>query len=273
MCHAIRAIPVCGRLWVRSAAFAALTLAAVGSAHAGCGDRPGTPNNVTMVATSPHSVEVSWRNTTFKGMNRSGSTSSDPTGNMYFDMYFRNGQKQNIGKDLTGTGPYQVNYGMVSSHVFDNLSPNSAYCFALRARTRGGTQGCISAVTSNWACATTLMANAKPIASPPKPGQQQPVISLQGGANGSDRITGHGFLPNAPVTIRVTNRQLNQVFVETIGGRRITSTPSGTLDVTLAGFCKIQGDELFFTANDGRPNPADKATGTLWSNAATTRCN
>jgi hypothetical protein len=59
-----------------------------------------------------------------------------------------------------------VSFGATSSQIFDGLAPNARYCFTLRARTERGTQGCISVVTSNWACATSLAAVISPA---PKP--------------------------------------------------------------------------------------------------------
>jgi hypothetical protein len=74
----------------------------------------------------------------------------------YFDMYFRDGATKPIGRDLTGARVgMSANYGEVTDYVFDKLSPNTKYCFALRARTEAGTQGCVSAETSNWACTAT----------------------------------------------------------------------------------------------------------------------
>lgn len=257
-------------------AFVSVFCLAAGAAHASCDDRPGTPNNITMTGISPTSVEVSWRNTTFKGMNPSGSTSSDPTHKMWFDMYFRNGTNGNIGRDLTGTGPYDVNYGMVSKKTFDGLAPSTRYCFSLRARTEGGTQGCISAVTSGVACASTLAPGQKPapvaMPTPPK-GNVAPSLSIEGKPNNTVVLTGAGFQPSASVTIRAVNRQLNQIWVTSIGGAPIKTSSSGSLSVTLQGFCKTQGDRVTFTATDGRADPSDKVMGKLFSNPVSVDCN
>ncbi len=241
----------------------------------GC-DRPGTPNNVTMTATSATSVEVEWRNTTGRGMNPPGSTSSDQTQKMWFDMFFRDGSTGVIGKDLGGTGPYDVNYGSVTKRTFDGLAPSTRYCFALRARTDSGKHGCVSEITSNWGCATTLAVGQKPAPSAPKPvapkGPASPHLGIQGQPENTLILTGGGFLSNAPVTIRVVNRALNQVWITTIGGAPITTSSSGSLSVTLKGLCKAPGDLLTFTVTDGRADPSDTVLGKLFSNAVSANC-
>ena len=139
-------------------------------AAASCNSRPGTPTNVTAEALSSTSIKFNWRNTT-------GRTLMEPR--MYFDMYMRDGANRPIGKDLTGTGPFDVSYGSISSKTFDDLAPNSRYCFSLRARTGRGTQGCISAITSNVACATTLAAGATPVHPPSPPPPAAIVINAR----------------------------------------------------------------------------------------------
>lgn len=128
-------------------------LLGVASANAGCGFRPGTPNKVRIAGASATAMTVEWRNTTGKFASGPLKWWSEPV--MYFDMYFRNGNKQQIGRDLTGQGSFLVQYGELTRYRFDKLAPNTRYCFALRARTEGGTQGCVSAVTSNWGCGAT----------------------------------------------------------------------------------------------------------------------
>src|SRR5215510_2168059 len=146
-------------LWV-----AVWTSVGATAATASCGDRPGTPDSVKAQAASASRIMVSWRNTTGKHAPLGLRLESAPIIGVvpasehiiYFDMYFRDGAMRPIGRDLTGTGVGRVSYHSVSSKSFDGLAPNTRYCFALRARTHAGTQGCISAQTSNWACATTL---------------------------------------------------------------------------------------------------------------------
>ena len=142
--------------------------AGVSSAAASCGSRPGTPRDVKAFAESATAMRVEWTNTTGKYAAKLGlpvSTESKlfkETGipladaSNYFDMYFRDAETKPIGRDLTGVRiGHSGESGEVINYVFGNLSPNTRYCFALRARTEAGTQGCVSAQTSNWACATT----------------------------------------------------------------------------------------------------------------------
>jgi hypothetical protein len=102
-----------------------------------------------------------------------------------------------------------VSFGATSSQIFDGLAPNARYCFTLRARTEGGTQGCISVVTSNWACAISLAAGISPAPnrqqSPPPP-PQGIVISAGAALNNTIVIKGSGFLHAAPVAVRVANQ-------------------------------------------------------------------
>jgi len=126
------------------------------TAHASCGSRPGTPNNVYAVPTSARSIALHWRNTTNKEMNKSGSTSKgDQPHGMYFDISVRDGNGNQVGRDITGGAFRNVTYGSLSSHVFENVAPSSTLCFQIRARTHAGTQGCVSQVFSARACATT----------------------------------------------------------------------------------------------------------------------
>ena len=147
--------------------FAALLYCGIGAtaAYASCGSRPGTPDRVEAHATSATSIGVSWRNTTGKhallGLEwefKPGLEIPIPHSEhiMYFDMYFRDATKRPINRDLTGRGSFRVSYGSRTAYQFGTLNPNTKYCFALRARTEAGTNGCISARNSNWACATTL---------------------------------------------------------------------------------------------------------------------
>ena len=128
------------------------------NAVASCSSRPGTPNQLVAQALSSSTIELSWRNTTNKGMNRSGSIGwGDQKHTMNFDIYVRDQAGHSIGRDITG-GARQSGlvYGVRSAYRFDRLAPNSHYCFAMRARTAGGTQGCISQAQSEWACVSTL---------------------------------------------------------------------------------------------------------------------
>jgi hypothetical protein len=232
-------------------------------AEASCDNRPGTPTNVSAPTVGPNSITFSWRNTT-------GRTLQEPR--MFFDMYMRDGAGNSTGMDLTGTGPYNVRYGSTSTKTFNNLRPNTKYCFSLRARTAGGTQGCISAVTSNVACATTPPSGSATVSTGPvDTGVGSPIVLQARGMPGNVIvITGRGFRPNTAVTIRVTDQTLRSLFFQTNNGHRITASGSGTLNETFRGVCQLPGI-LYFAAQDGRSNPSDR-TGTLWSNTPTINC-
>jgi len=191
---------------------------------------------------------------------------------MWFDMYLRDGANRPIGRDLTGTGPFSVSYGSISSKVFTGLAANTKYCFSLRTRTLGGTQGCISALASNIACTTTLPAGAPPVPPVPPPMAQRITISATGRPNNTIVITGGGFRPNAPVTVRVADDALKQVFLTANDGQRITSEGNGTINLTFHGLCTNPGN-LYFSANDGRQVPPRvDVTGVLWSNTVKIIC-
>lgn len=249
-------------------------LAAVplGNAAASCSNRPGTPNEVRFENASDTSITFSWRNTTGKGMNKSGSgpNYSDTPHSMFFDMYLRdaNNKHLNPNKDLTGTGGYKVVYGSRSSKEFTGLAPNTRYCFSLRARTEGGTQGCISAITSNVACGTTLAAGNK--GKPPPPPARAPTISLEGKPNNQVVLTCRYAQPQSALTIRVVDNALQNIYITTIAGAPIRADGSGNCNILLAGLCKAKGT-LFFSLTDGRKSRTDK-TGNLWSNTARLNC-
>ena len=126
---------------------------------------------------------------------------------MYFDIYVRDAKQGQLGKDQTGTGPFKgLVYGSRSSKVFDGLLANKGYCFALRARTGAGTQGCISEQTSAWACATTPPLGTPPVVAVNKPkaglpqaapaqpqGPAKPHLGILGQPNNTLLLTGGGF--------------------------------------------------------------------------------
>lgn len=124
---------------------------AMGAANASCDDRPGTPTNVTMETTS--STELTMRFTDTAG------------GWVWYDMYLDFEGGPNAGRNITGGTPdfhYQVKRGDRLQFTWRSLEPNRSYCAALRARSSRGTNGCVSLITSNWACARTL-AEAEPL--------------------------------------------------------------------------------------------------------------
>lgn len=255
------------------AAGALISTLAAASAGAACGDRPGTPNEVA-AQPSPGapmtSIRLSWRNTTARA--HSGTPHSG-----YFDIWVRASENgPNIGEDKTGFGPFHnLRYGTRSYHDFPNLAPGTRRCFQMRARTGAGTSGCLSASGSNWACATT---STTPPAAPAPSSGTSPVkrlgkvmgITVTQEPDNVFVVKSASMHANAPVTIRVVDDALNQVFITTIGGRRIVADAKGHFEVRLYGLCKASGT-LHFTANDGRKSTTDR-TGVVWTAPRTGTC-
>ena len=257
---------------------------AISAAQASCGDRPGTPNELKaepLAGAPTPTIRFSWRNTTGRGMNKSGSTSSGDTPHrMYFDITVRDEKGNDAGKGLTGTGPFSVTYGSRSYKDFDRLGVPQRLCFWIRARTEGGTQGCISKIAAGPVCATTAASPQtpaspqKPIKHTGKPGGEKgpPHITVLREAGNVFHVIGTSLRPNAPIAIRVVDaRTLMGPIVTTIDGRPIVSRGGGLVDVRLYGFCDRAQGPLSFSLNDGRENKADK-TGTLWSNTVQQPC-
>ena len=252
---------------------------AASAAQASCGDRPGTPNELKaepVAGAATPTIRFSWRNTTGKGLNKSGSTSSGDTPHrMYFDITVRDGKGNDAGKGLTGTGPFSVTYGSRSHQDFDRLGLPQTLCFWIRARTEGGTQGCISKIASGPVCATTaaVVVPQKPIKT--SHGQTTtggPHIGVVREAGNVFRVIGTKFTRNARVAIRVVDgRTLTGPIITTISGQPISSGAAGIFEVRLHGLCNQAQGPLYFSANDGREDKADK-TGTLWSNTVQLPC-
>jgi hypothetical protein len=64
------------------------------SAHASCSDRPETPNQAKAVAVSATQIHYSWR----------VATRENP---IYYDIYVRGSNNQDVGKNRTGDGPHR----------------------------------------------------------------------------------------------------------------------------------------------------------------------
>jgi hypothetical protein len=139
------------------------------SANAACSDRPGTPNHVSARAVSATAIELTWNNTASEGFARTPifgipySYELKPRGAIYFDISVREGAPDGrmLGLDRTGYGPFE-SFGDGTPQTkrwlgttFAGLKAGRTYCFQLRARTEPGTQGCVSQLASEWACATT----------------------------------------------------------------------------------------------------------------------
>lgn len=140
---------------------AIMTVAITGSpVVAACNDRPGTPNDLDARVLSPSVIELVWTHRT-RVRNAVGTMISH---RMWFDIRVTESSPPEAAPrgskhSRTGWGPLNVPAGFTAPHQgsarFEGLQPNTKYCFAMRARTEGGMQGCISQLESSPACATT----------------------------------------------------------------------------------------------------------------------
>lgn len=246
---------------------ATVALALAGEAAGSCDDRPGTPNELRADPNSSSSILLSWRNTTGKGYSTSHSS--------WFDISVRDEFGKPVNQDLTGCCHVTTIYGQRSSHSFTGLGANKSYTFQIRARTAANSGGCTSAIFSAPVQAKTLAFDGPPPpAAEKKPakilGKRVPNISITPEPNNVFLIYGRGFLNSKPVTIRVADDALKNAFITHAAGRRIESGELGTVTVRLSGLCSQPGN-LYFSANDGRMNSADR-TGTDWSNTVQVTC-
>ena len=115
-------------------------LAAPLYAAASCSDRPGTPTNVTatVLPDFPHVIKVEWVNT------------ADEFVCWDYDVT-HNGKQVN---QRPGQPPCVS--GMKGHRLQNHFSPGAGItaCYKLRARTSSGSDGCVSKIFSNQACAT-----------------------------------------------------------------------------------------------------------------------
>lgn len=93
----------------------------------------------------------------------------------------------------------------------------------------------------------------------------RPFIKVVSHGDGSFAVSGSSFLANARVNIRIVdNTHQADIFTNT------TSDGSGTFTFETGGICRAPG-QIFFSANDGRPDANDKL-GTLISNTVPMTC-
>jgi hypothetical protein len=204
---------VSDRIWLIAAAAIMTVLSTAHPSLAACTDRPGTPTNVTAEAVSPTQIKVTWLNTT-RAFDITGTQFAH---NMWFDISVRE-----IAKDgsaivsplsRTGWGPVRVTppMGSPSSTTFDGLRPGTRYCFSMRARTEGGTQGCISKVASNSGCANTppdsvTTPPSSASAPPARPGPPKALGKVRQFVKAKDDVDIHfgpgGNYPKATVFMR-----------------------------------------------------------------------
>jgi hypothetical protein len=146
------------------------------------------------------------------------------------------------------------------------LISSTNYGFAIRARTDGGTKGCVSERTSDWACVSTFAPGAPPVASESPTAAKAPQIAVDGHPRNELDFKGADLTLNASVSIRVADRSLRSVR------RDAKADGSGDASATLNGLCQSQG-WLFISATDGRAAllSVDK-TGFLWRNTVQVIC-
>lgn len=140
----------CSKLFTAlGAGFFGLLMA--GPATAGCGDRPGTP--VDMTATqSDNQIQLDFTNTATEAP-------------IYWDIEVTDGAGHGLAGGAAGvrgtrtqaTGGAYSELGRFQLTPIQgaNYKPNTTYCFRVRARTAGGTEGCVSKLWNNPVCVTT----------------------------------------------------------------------------------------------------------------------
>jgi hypothetical protein len=128
-------------------------------AMAACGDRPGTPNNLSAEVTSATSIRFKFQIRT-----------RDNEVRKYYDYFVvekpSNRQVVNRG-GVSAHGPYYLGFGATTWFNVSDLKPGGEYCFQVRARTEPGTKGCVSEKWSGPACAKI---EGGPSARPDAPG-------------------------------------------------------------------------------------------------------
>jgi hypothetical protein len=126
---------------------------AVTPANAQCSDRPGTPTNVAATAISATQIQVTWTNTASE--------------QVWWDVEITDGAGTILAQPA-GVGRGDQGVGLPVSNLYD-APPLSLRCFKVKARTGPHTEGCVSEVWSNAACATTPRppAAARPVTSVP----------------------------------------------------------------------------------------------------------
>jgi hypothetical protein len=152
-----------------------------------------------------------------------------------------------------------------SAQRIDGLISSTNYCFANRARTDGGTKGCVSEKTSDWACVSAFPPGAF-VASQSPTAAKAPQIAVDGHPGNELDSNCAGFPLNASVSIGVADQSLRSVR------RDAKANGSDDAPATLNGLCQSQS-WLFISGTDGRAAPlsVDK-TGFLWRNTVKVIC-
>ena len=124
---------------IGAAAFGALMAGAISPAFGACSDRPGTPTDVKTEA-GVGTITLSWHDTTHRG-----------EGSCHDIEILRTIP----GDDRSVTGGVCLRGATDGRHTI-NVAFGQEYCFRIKARTRAGTQGCVSAQWSNKICDSAL---------------------------------------------------------------------------------------------------------------------
>src|SRR5262245_31657076 len=172
------------------------------SADAGCSSRPGTPDNVSIQATSTTSVRFKWRITTRR----------DEVERFYDIQLWEEVPPKTSSEGPTkitihnlsgvrGQGPYFLTTGGMDHYDFTGLKPGTRYCAWIMARTERGKEGCTSEIWSYPPC-TTTEAELKPVKALGK--LRSATITVRWLKGDVFLIKGINFTPNAPVTIDVS---------------------------------------------------------------------
>jgi hypothetical protein len=135
-----------------------------------------------------------------------------------------------------------------SAQRIDGLISSTNYCFAVRARTDGGTKGYVSEKTSDWTCVSAFPPGAPPVASQTPTAAKAPQFAVDGHPGNELDFKGGGFTLDASASIHVADRSLRSVR------RDAKANASGDASATLNGLCQSQG-WLFISATDGRAAP------------------
>jgi len=209
---------IVGRIWLSAAAAIVTVLSTANPSLAACTDRPATPTNLSVKVAAPKMIELFWQNTT-----RVTNVFGTPIAHsMWFDITVMESSPPEAGAkrsafSRTGWGPVRVpgqweqDSAYISSTKFEGLRPNTKYCFFMRARTEGGTQGCISKAATDWACATTppdsvTTPPSSASAPPARPGPAKKLGKVRQFATAKDDVDIHfgpgGRFPKASVFMR-----------------------------------------------------------------------
>lgn len=97
----------------------------------------------------------------------------------------------------------------------------------------------------------------------------KPTLSVKTNGDGTFTLSGSGFVGNTAYIRAVGTGAKDYAYGQAWGS---TPVSGGSFNVTTPDVCGTEGGDRFFSANDGRPDPTDKATGTLWSNTVKVSC-